>query len=65
MKYEIPPSTTTAPIAIARTLLPLSPPPELVVVVSGEVGGGAAGVVVVGMVAWGCGRPGLKGVPGP
>jgi hypothetical protein len=61
MKNEMPPSRTSAPIAIAATLPPLSP---LLPVVD-EVGVMIVGVVAVGMVADGCGRTGESGFAGP
>ncbi len=61
MNTEIPTSTTTAPIPMARALLPLSPlslPVEEVVAVVVTVG-----VLAVGTAAGDCGTPGENGVP--
>jgi hypothetical protein len=62
MKNEIPPSTTSAPIAIAATLPPLRPLLDPDVEVLGLM---IVGVVAVGIVAAGCGRPGASGFDGP
>ena len=63
MKNEIPPRTTSAPIAIPIAPPPLIPLPPAVVLVGAELTSGVVGVVVdVVLGDWG--RPGDNGLPG-
>ena len=57
MKNEIPPSSTNAPMAMARML----PPPRLPLVLVDVVVGTTVGVVAVGVVAGAAGSPGVNG----
>jgi hypothetical protein len=59
MKSAMPPRTIAAPIAIPSTPVPLRP-----VSVDVEVGLTTGGVVVVGVLAAGCGSPGVSGLVG-